>query len=139
MKRGSGCIEQVCISHGARPALYFALLSADCKRRICGLFTPAFPPLFDIIKDAGFELFVTEIPSNLDVDELSTCFERLSGGVFLLNNPHNPTGRVAGASSYLMAHALGRTDEGTLDGHSMKQAMSSRERLTDLVLNVISR
>lgn len=95
-KRHQVCldIEQVCISHGARPALYFALRSADCSQRKCGLFTPAFPPLFDIIKDAGFALVMIEIPCNLDVDNLSLCFERLRGGVFLLNNPHNPTGRV---------------------------------------------
>lgn len=87
--------DQVCITPGALPSLTYALRAVNCKRTVCGVFTPFFPAFVPAISAAGFQLHQITLPAlPLSDTILKALFAPIAGGVFLLNNPNNPTGRV---------------------------------------------
>jgi len=86
---------QVSITHGARPAILFALKAAGRSGKRCGFFTPAFPAFPSLITDAGLKPVPVVLPAGrLFGNWLEEVLRDLRDGIFLFNNPHNPTGRV---------------------------------------------
>lgn len=87
--------ECVTIIHGARPGLQFALSASGRQRKPCGYFTPAYAYFPSIIEGAGMQA----VPIPLGDEQLTSAaltklLRKLRGGAFLVNNPHNPTGRI---------------------------------------------
>ena len=71
---------------------------AFCNGRPLIMQTPAYPPFFQVAAHAGVERVLNVIQSSangyeLDLDDFEKSASR-GAGVFLLCNPHNPTGRV---------------------------------------------
>jgi aspartate/methionine/tyrosine aminotransferase len=92
----------VTITHGARPALQYALSTSGRKGQPCGYFEPAYTYFTSIIEGAGLRpLPILLMDRELTSATLSKSFEQLRGGVLLINNPHNPTGRIFGRSELL--------------------------------------
>jgi aspartate/methionine/tyrosine aminotransferase len=87
--------SQTCITHGALPALTYAIKTAECESKVCGVFAPFFPAFVPAIETSGYRMFQIPMPSKqLKEADLDRAFSRIANGLFLLNNPHNPSGRV---------------------------------------------
>lgn len=86
---------EICITHGARPALLFALLSLDRRGGPVGFISPCYIGFRPIITDSGMTPvgMATAAWPRTDA-ELDEMFMKLRGGAFLLNNPQNPVGFV---------------------------------------------
>jgi aspartate/methionine/tyrosine aminotransferase len=85
----------VCVTHGARPALFLSLLALGRLGGPVGYLSPAYVAFEPIIEKA--RMTPVSIPIEAWVKreiDLRGLFLGLRGGVFLLNNPHNPTGMV---------------------------------------------
>lgn len=86
---------QICVTQGARPALFFALLALHRPGSPVGFISPSYVGFKPIIADVGMRAVPFETaawPSTSQ--ELDQMFSRLTGGCFILNNPHNPVGFV---------------------------------------------
>jgi LL-diaminopimelate aminotransferase len=86
--------ENVVITHGARPAIRFGIEAADRRGKLCGYFVPAYTYFPSLIRDAGMvPMAVPLFDKGMSKAQRKAAFAKLRDGVFLLNNPHNPTGR----------------------------------------------
>jgi aspartate/methionine/tyrosine aminotransferase len=85
----------ICVTHGARPALVFALLSLDRLGGPVGYLSPAYVGFEPIIRKARMTPIPISIETWLNGElDIRTLLCGLRGGAFLINNPHNPTGLV---------------------------------------------
>ncbi|WP_454746421.1 pyridoxal phosphate-dependent aminotransferase [Ciceribacter selenitireducens] len=85
----------VLITHGALPAIYFGLQTAGRQGRPCGFFKPYFNAFPAAVAGSGMLPVPIPLPNGrLQKKDIRDHFRMLRGGVFLLNNPLNPTGRV---------------------------------------------
>lgn len=88
----------VCVTPGARLALYLCLQAQCCIGGVVAYIEPAFFGIPTAIKAAG----MTPLPLKMDAlfgpdADLNETFRGFRGGVFVLNNPHNPTGIIFSA------------------------------------------
>jgi hypothetical protein len=91
--------DRVAITQGARPALYFAMRAANRPGRPVGYFAPAYTAFKPLIIDADMRAVPIQIPNQrLSFGVLKLLLLPITDGVFIFNNPHNPTGRVFTAS-----------------------------------------
>jgi LL-diaminopimelate aminotransferase len=87
--------NDICVTSGARPALSLALHAAATTRPVCGYAEPAYFGIPLAILAAGLEPRPVGLEHLLGDDEgLDDVFAQVAGGSFVLNSPHNPTGRV---------------------------------------------
>jgi cystathionine beta-lyase len=99
--RHSAALEpgRVVVTTDVVNAIYCTL--ATCSDPGAGVLvlTPAYPPFFSAVAETGRRLVAVDLAATaegyrLDLDRLAAAAEEHSGGVLLLCNPHNPTGRV---------------------------------------------
>lgn len=100
---------QVCITPGALPGLTYAILAAKCERQVCGVFAPYFPAFRAAVTAAGYQFHQISIPEgSLTKAMLGVMLAPIMGGLLLLNNPNNPTGRVFSANELIMIDTVTR-------------------------------
>jgi aspartate/methionine/tyrosine aminotransferase len=85
----------VAITHGARPAIFFSLQAAERPQMPAGYFVPAYTAFRAQIIFAGLHPAPIDLPDDqLTHHNLVPLLSPMQGGVFIFNNPQNPTGRV---------------------------------------------
>jgi len=87
--------SQTLITSGARPAIIAAAKTSNAKTKNIGWLSPFFYAFKDDLTYHGFNPWPIALPNQpLTKKTLIKLLRPLKGGAFILNTPHNPTGRI---------------------------------------------
>lgn len=105
-------IDDVIITHGARPAIFFGLLAADRPLRPAGYFAPGYTAFKPLIVNSGMIPVPVQLPNeHLSLANLEDQLRPLAGGVLISNTPHNPSGRIFDRSELQLISCTARTHD----------------------------